>query len=71
MFPGETIGSGAQKTCKTCGVTVLLNVYRSAAGWYIGSFCRCGPYSRESVYYKSEGEARDRFQDDSWERRQP
>ncbi len=28
-----------------------LDAYESRAGFYIGTFCGCGPYSRESGYY--------------------
>lgn len=30
---------------------LTIDVHRSAAGYYIGSWCGCGPYSRESDYY--------------------
>lgn len=30
-----------------------LDVYRSAAGFYVGTYCHCGPYTRESGYYPS------------------
>ena len=53
MMPGETIASGASPTCRDCGVTPKLGVYQSPAGYYIGTFCDCGPYSRESEYYKT------------------
>ena len=26
-------------------------VHRSGAGFYVGTSCQCGPYSRESGYY--------------------
>jgi hypothetical protein len=32
-------------------------VLRSAAGYYIGTQCECGPYSRESGYYRTYEEA--------------
>ena len=51
MLPGETISSGAPKTCPQCGVILALEVLKSAAGYYIGTRCHCGPYSRESLYY--------------------
>ena len=37
----------------TTSSTRLLRVriHRSAAGYYIGTYCGCGPYSRESGYY--------------------
>jgi hypothetical protein len=50
-LPGETIATGAPDTCRECGVKPDLQVLRSAAGYYIGTFCNCGPYSRESGYY--------------------
>lgn len=56
MLPGETIASGAEDQC--CGKTLKLRVLQSAAGYYIGTFCpNCGPYSRESGYYKTKEEA--------------
>ena len=57
MLKGETIGSGASDTCEECGVTPALEVYKSHGGWYIGTYCKCGPYSRESEYYATEHEA--------------
>ena len=30
-----------------------LDVYLSGAGYYIGTYCACGPYSRESGYYRT------------------
>jgi hypothetical protein len=53
MLPGETILSGASSTCD-CGFTVKPEILNTPAGYYIGTFCpNCGPYSRESEYYKS------------------
>jgi len=57
MIEGETILSGAPDTCPECGVTPTLEVYRSNAGYYLGTYCNCGPYSRESGYYATEQEA--------------
>lgn len=53
MIPGETIATGAPKTCEDCGVTPRLGVYSTPAGYYVGTYCDCGPYSRESDYYKT------------------
>ena len=53
MIPGETIASGAAPTCSDCKVTPTLQVCHSPAGYYIGTYCSCGPYSRESDYYKT------------------
>ncbi len=49
--PGETIGEGAPPRCEDCGRMPKLDIYRSGAGYYIGTYCGCGPYSRESGYY--------------------
>lgn len=56
MLPGETIGSGASPYC--CDKKLKIEVLKSAAGNYIGTFCpNCGPYSRESRYYGSPEDA--------------
>lgn len=51
MIPGETIGTGASDICPDCDVRLRLQVLRSGAGYYVGTQCRCGPYTRESGYY--------------------
>lgn len=59
-LPGETLSTGAPMTCPDCGKDVsLLRVLHSAAGYYIGTRCDCGPYSRESGYYKTPKQASD------------
>lgn len=59
-LPGETItgvnGTG-ELSCEDCGELLPLRVLRSNAGYYIGTFCNCGPYSRESDYYETPEEA--------------
>jgi hypothetical protein len=50
-LPGETLATGAPNPCPDCGVKVEPKVMRSQAGYYIGTECGCGPYSRESRYY--------------------
>ena len=57
-LPSETIATGASPRCRDCGVMPRMDVHRSAAGYYVGTWCRCGPYSRESGYYPTEGDAR-------------
>ena len=52
-LPGETIGDGAAPPCDECGSMPKLDVYLSGAGYYIGTYCSCGPYSRESGYYRT------------------
>ena len=57
MLPGETIATGADSVCPDCQQLAVLDVYQSAAGYYIGTYCGCGPYSRESGYYRTRAEA--------------
>lgn len=41
--------------CIDCDIDLPLTVCRSAAGWYVGTWCpQCGPYSRESGYFRTE-----------------
>ena len=56
-LPGETILLGAPCTCQDCGTKLVLQVCRSAAGYYLGTWCDCGPYSRESDYFDTREEA--------------
>ena len=56
-LPGETIATGASRTCTDCNIVLKNEVCRSAAGYYIGTMCDCGPYSRESGYYPSRESA--------------
>ena len=65
---GETIATGAAATCEDCGVKPPLEVHRSAAGYYIGTYCNCGPYSRESGYYDSHDDAVAAFKAGGFER---
>lgn len=51
MMNGETILTGAAPKCADCGTILVPQVCRSAAGYYVGTWCLCGPYSRESGYY--------------------
>ena len=58
MIPGETIHTGAPRECDECGqLSPLFKVMRSGAGYYIGTECGCGPYSRESGYFPDIVEA--------------
>jgi hypothetical protein len=57
VMPGETVATGASDTCKDCGVKMTPQVCRSSAGYYVGCQCNCGPYSRESSYFKNEVDA--------------
>ncbi len=54
---GETLASGGAGVCADCGSVPRLGVYQSAAGHYVGTYCECGPYSRESGYYPEREDA--------------
>lgn len=69
MLPGETIESGASSSCEDCGITVVLDVYHSGGGYYIGTYCNCGPYSRESSYYLTREQAEFELENGIWESR--
>lgn len=56
-MPGETLATGAPAVCPECGHHVELQVHRGGAGFYVGSWCECGPYTRESGYYRSRAAA--------------
>lgn len=60
VLPGETItgpdGTGENR-CRHCEEQLFLRVCRSNAGYYVGTWCKCGPYSRESGYYLTREEA--------------
>jgi hypothetical protein len=53
-LPGETIATGATPFCEDCDKVPDLGVYQSSAGFYIGTYCGCGPFSRESGYYETQ-----------------
>ncbi len=56
--PGEGVHLMRQ-ICMICGTALYLRVMSNDAGYYIGFYCpRCGPYSRESGYFFSRGEAK-------------
>lgn len=63
MIPGETLLSGAAKTCSECKVMPVLKIHMSNAGYYIGAYCNCGPYSRESGYFKKYEDAEKAFKE--------
>ena len=51
MLPGETILTGAPRKCDECGVTVEYKVCQSNEGFFVGTECNCGPYTRETGYF--------------------
>ena len=54
---GDTIRLGAPSKCPDCGMEVQIKVMVSIYGWYVGTRCKCGPYTRESYYYSSKKDA--------------
>ena len=51
---GELNGLKLEITCIDCKETLPLDVHQSEAGYYIGFLCpNCGPYSRETRYYRT------------------
>lgn len=56
VLPRETQGLGANKRCEDCGQELIPKVMQTCA-FYIGTSCQCGPYSRESEYFKTRAEA--------------
>jgi hypothetical protein len=50
--PDETVGSDLAPGCEDCGKTPRVAVFHSDAGYYIGTYCDCGP-TRESRYYRT------------------
>jgi hypothetical protein len=43
--------------CPDCGAELVEQPLRSAAGWYIGTCCSCGPHSRNSGYFETRQDA--------------
>lgn len=58
-LPRETLATGAATQCPTCHVVLTVDIHRSNAGWYIGTWCECGPHSRESGYFRTAAKARE------------
>ena len=57
MLPKECMGIKRFHKCE-CGYIMNLSVLKTPAGYYLGFFCEnCGPYSRETEYYKDREEA--------------
>ena len=53
-----------------CKVRLPIQVLRSAAGWYLGTFGEAGPTSRESVeYFRSEDKAKEALASGNWTQR--
>ena len=56
MLPGECVHD-VRTVCLSCCRRLDIEPLQSAAGWYAGFWCpECGPYSRETGYYKTMDE---------------
>lgn len=55
-LPGET--GHINRVCDGCHTKLTAQIICSGAGYYIGTECHCGPYSRETSYYPSESAVR-------------
>jgi hypothetical protein len=65
---GEVTGKRVIK-CEDCKKIMHIEILRSNAGYYIGFCCpECGPYSRESGYYKKATEAAKALEENTFER---
>ena len=52
MIPLKAIHD-EETDCDECGEHLVLDVYESGGGFYVGFWCpNCGPYSRESRYFE-------------------
>ena len=59
MLATETTGGKETSKCPHCSEERELGVQRSAAGYWIGYWCNCGPGGRETEYFGSHQEAED------------
>jgi hypothetical protein len=56
-LPGECVND-TTTICHECGAELNIDIQKSAAGFYVGFWCpECGPYSRESGYYRNYEDA--------------
>jgi hypothetical protein len=49
----EKVGS----RCVICDVKLVPRIMSAYSGFYVGTSCKCGPFSRESSYYSFRSEA--------------
>ncbi len=62
MFRGETITTGASDRYPICNKKLTFQVMRSQAGYYIGTSCCEGPYTRETSYFRLRAQAEEALQ---------
>ena len=70
MLPGETVATGASPYCYHCDRDATgPQVLSSAAGYFVGYVCQCGPaFTRESRYYRMRGDADGALERGDWAR---
>lgn len=56
MISNETIITGASPVCTGCNIA-LEPVVIKTSGYSVRTECECGPYSRETEYFKTAEEA--------------
>lgn len=54
MLDGET---QSPDKCEDCEIKLDTQVLQSGSGYYLGTQCNCGPYSRESDYFVTQESA--------------
>ena len=60
VLQGETIATGAASVCPDCDTKLELKVFYTCM-YYVGTWCKCGPYSRETCYFETLAEAEEAF----------
>jgi hypothetical protein len=45
------------EVCQDCHQQLVTRVHQSNAGYYLGTWCGCGPYARFSDYFGTREEA--------------
>ena len=45
--------------CSACNTELVPKVMSTMGGYYVGTSCKCGPFSRETDYFKTEEEAQE------------
>jgi len=60
VLPLETIHRGASNICPDCKTKLKMEVlHNENMVYYVGTQCKCGPYSRETEYFNTREQATD------------
>lgn len=55
---------------EACGEKLPLEILKSAAGYYLGTYSERGPWTRESVqYWRTEAKAKEAWDKGNWTQR--